>query len=233
MDRGPGFDTGPHAFVDDLDSPQLDPEDRHHLARVLRVRSGDQMTVSDGRGRWRPCRFGDPLEVAGPVAEVPAPQPALTIGFAVVKGERPELVVQKLTELGIDRIVPFVAERSVVRWDAERGRKHIDRLRRVAREAAMQSRRSRLPEVTELARFDELVADDRGAVALAERGGQPPSLLCRTVLIGPEGGWSRSELALSVPTIALGDQVLRAETAAITAAGVLTALRSGLVRFAD
>jgi 16S rRNA (uracil1498-N3)-methyltransferase len=167
------------------------------------------------------------------VVSVRAPEPALTIGFALVKGERPELVVQKLTELGIDRIVPFVAERSVVRWDTERGHKHVERLRRVAREASMQSRRCRLPEVADLVPFSLLVAEDRGAVALAEREGQPPSLLCRTVLIGPEGGWSRSELGFSVPTVALGDQVLRAETAAITAASVLTALRSGLVRPAD
>jgi 16S rRNA (uracil1498-N3)-methyltransferase len=230
---GPGSGSVPHVFVDDLDVPELDPDDRHHLARVLRVRPGDALTVSDGCGRWRPVRFGETLEATGEVVVVPAPEPPLTIGFALVKGERPELVVQKLTELGIDRIVPFVAERSVVRWDTERGRKHVERLRKVAREASMQSRRCRLPEVADLQRFDELVANDRGAVALAERGGQPPSLLCRTVLIGPEGGWSRSELGLSVPTVALGDQVLRAETAAITAASVLTALRSGLVRPAD
>jgi 16S rRNA (uracil1498-N3)-methyltransferase len=232
VDR-PGSGSVPHAFVGDLDTPELDPEDRHHLARVLRLRPGDALTVSDGRGRWRPVRFGDTIEVTGPVVELAEPEPQLTIGFALVKGERPEMVVQKLTELGIDRIVPFVAERSVVKWDTERGRRHVERLRKVAREASMQSRRCRLPEVAEVARFSELVANDRGAVALAEREGQPPSLLCRTVLIGPEGGWSRSELALSVPTVALGDQVLRAETAAITAASVLTALRSGLVRPAD
>jgi len=230
---GSGPDGGPHVFVDDLDEPVLDPEDRHHLARVLRVRPGDSLTVSDGRGRWRPVRFGDDLELVGPPVAVPAPQPALTIGFALVKGGRPELVVQKLTELGIDRITPFVAERSVVRWDDDRSERHVERLRKVAREAAMQSRRCYLPEVSPLVAFTDLVADDRGAVALSERGGQPPSLLCRTVLIGPEGGWSRSELALCLPTVALGDQVLRAETASITAGGVLTALRSGLVRTAD
>ena len=233
MPAGPAADSGPHVFVADLGEPELEPDDRHHLGRVLRVRPGDAITVSDGRGRWRSCRFGDPVEPTGPVVEVPAPEPALTIAFAPVKGDRPELVVQKLTELGVDRIVPFLAERSVVRWDAERGRKHVERLRKVAREAAMQSRRCRLPEVAELTPFAQLVANDRGAVALAEREGQPPSLLCRTVLIGPEGGWSRSELALNLPLVALGDQVLRAETAAITAAGVLTALRSGLVRNAD
>ena len=233
MPAGPASDSGPHVFVTDIDQPALSPEDDHHLARVLRVREGDPLTVSDGRGRWRPCRFGAEIEIVGPVVEVPAPEPVLTIGFAPVKGDRPELVVQKLTELGVDRIVPFLAERSVVRWDAERGQRHVERLRKVAREASMQSRRCRLPEVTDLTPFADLVANNRGAVALAEREGQPPSLLCRTVLIGPEGGWSGSELAMCLPLVALGDQVLRAETAAITAAGVLTALRSGLVRTAD
>jgi 16S rRNA (uracil1498-N3)-methyltransferase len=233
MPTGPASDGGPHVFVTDVEQPELSPEDSHHLARVLRVRAGDPLTVSDGRGRWRPCRFGDDIEVDGDVVTVPAPEPALTIGFAPVKGDRPELVVQKVTELGIDRIVPFLADRSVVRWDVERGRRHVERLRKVAREAAMQSRRCYLPEVADLTEFADLVANDRGAVALSEREGQPPSLLCRTMLIGPEGGWSRSELAMCLPLVALGDQVLRAETAAITAAGVLTALRSGLVRNAD
>jgi 16S rRNA (uracil1498-N3)-methyltransferase len=233
MRVGPASDGGPHVFVVDIEHPVLDADDRHHLARVLRVRRGDPLTVSDGNGRWRACRFGDDLEIAGDVARVPAPEPALTVGFAPVKGDRPELVVQKLTELGVDRIVPFLAERSVVRWEGERARRNVERLRKVAREAAMQSRRCRLPEVSELCAFADVVVNDRGAVALAEREGQRPSLLCRTVLIGPEGGWSRSELAMRLPLVALGDQVLRAETAAITAGGVLTALRSGLVRIAD
>lgn len=231
--RLPGAGSDPHVFVADLDRPELAAEDRHHLTRVLRVRPGERLTASDGQGRWRACRFGGELGVDGPVVEVPAAQPPLTVAFAPVKGGRPELVVQKLTELGIDRIVPFVSDRSVVRWDTERGPRHIERLRKVAREAAMQSRRCRLPEVTDLTEFAHLVANDRGALALAEREGQPPSLLCRTVLIGPEGGWSPAESALSVPTLSLGDQVLRAETAAITAAGILSALRSGLVRPAD
>ena len=74
-----------------------------------------------------------------------APRPKLTIGFALIKGGRPELVVQKLTELGVDAIVPFTAEHSVARWDANRATRHIERLRRVAREAAMQSRQVRIP----------------------------------------------------------------------------------------
>jgi 16S rRNA (uracil1498-N3)-methyltransferase len=230
MDPGNGGEAAAHVFVDDLEAPELSPDDAHHLTRVLRLRDGERVTLSDGRGAWRPFRFGPRLEPLGAVTASVAPSPAITVAFALVKGDRPELVVQKLTELGVDRIVPFVADRSVVRWDSQRAVRNADRLRRVAREAAMQSRRLRLPEVADLSRFGHLVGQERGRVALAQRGGQPPSLRCPTILIGPEGGWSPAELAHTLPTVALGDQVLRAETAAITAASVLTALRSGLIR---
>ena len=228
-----GDGTGPHVFVTAIDPPVLADDDRHHLARVLRVRPGDALTVSDGAGRWRQCRFGDELEVAGDIIEVPAPQPALTIGFALVKGDRPELIVQKLTELGVDVIAPFVAERSVVRWDHDRAARHVERLRKVAREASMQSRRVYLPTVASAVAFSEVLEGARGPVALAQRGGSQPSLRCHTVLIGPEGGWSPNELSSSCQLLSFGDQVLRAETASITVAAVLTALRSGLVQSND
>ena len=219
---------GPHVFVDDLDAPALRDDDRHHLERVLRVRVGDPFTASDGRGRWRPCRLAATVEVVGAIAEEPEPLPALTVAFALVKGERPELVVQKLTELGIDRIVAFTARRSVVRWDGEKATKQIERLRRVAREASMQSRRTRLPDVADLASFADVLALPGAAVA--DRGGEPLSLDRPAVLIGPEGGWAPEERALVTTTVGLGEQVLRAETAALTAGALLGALRSGLVR---
>jgi 16S rRNA (uracil1498-N3)-methyltransferase len=225
-------ELGPHVFVADLADLQLDEPDRHHLERVLRLRPGDPLTASDGRGAWCPCRLGgapDPLEPTGPVAHEPAPDPLLTVGFALVKGDRPELIVQKLTELGVDRIVPFAAERSVVRWDDERGARHVERLRRVAREAAMQSHRAWLPTVGDLASFDSLVA--AGAV-LADRDGDPLAEPGRAVLVGPEGGWSDRERAAAPARVGLGDHVLRVETAAIAAGVLLASLRSGRLRAA-
>ena len=85
-------------------------------------------------------------------------EPALTVVFAPTKGERPEWVVQKLTELGIDRIVPLRSERSVVRWSGQRGQATAERLRRVAREAAAQCRRVWLPEVADTIAFEDLGA---------------------------------------------------------------------------
>jgi 16S rRNA (uracil1498-N3)-methyltransferase len=217
----------PLVFVEDLDVPRLAPEDHHHLARVLRVRDGAPITLADGHGRWRNARFGASPAVDSDVRQASRVEPSITVAFALVKGQRPELVVQKLTELGVDDIVPFRAERSVVRPDAERDHRRHDRLVRVAREASMQCRRARLPTIADLASFADLAA--RPGAALAERHGVPPTLEHPTLLIGPEGGWCEAELAAARATVALADLVLRAETAAIVAGALLTGLRAARV----
>lgn len=215
-----------HAFVADVTDPELGSGDRHHLERVLRLRPGEPLTVADGAGRWRLCRFGPSLEPDGPVEHEVAPSPPITVAFALTKGDRPELVVQKVTELGVDRIVPFVAERSVVRWDADKAHRQLERLRIVAREAAMQSRRAWLPEVVPVATFAE-VSGLAGA-CLADAGGGPPDLRHPVVLIGPEGGWSEREREAPIPVLSLGPGILRSETAAIAAGCLMVALRVGL-----
>jgi len=159
----------------------------------------------------------------------PAPTPPVAVGFALTKSDRPEWVVQKLTELGVDRIVPVVADRSVVRWDGDRTARHTTRLRAVAREAGMQSRRAWLPLVDEPTPFVELVSLPGVAVADLDASAGP-SLGAPFVLVGPEGGWSeRERAATATRRVSLGGTVLRAETAAVAAAVLLTALRSGLV----
>lgn len=216
-----------HAFVADLTAPALTAEDRHHLSRVLRLRTGEVVSVSDGAGRWRLCRFGDVLEPAGDVEEEQQPFPPVTIAMAPPTGERLDWAVQKLTELGVDTIVPMAAARSVTRWEGERAGRHVERLRRIARQAAMQSRRVWLPSVADLRSFGEVVATP--GAALAEPRGGPPSLDRPLILVGPEGGWSPEEAAAPVPQVALGADVLRTETAAVAAGALLCALRAGLV----
>ena len=217
-----------HVFVADLDAPVLDDADRHHLAHALRVRPGEEVTASDGNGGWRRCRFvSGALEPDGPLVHEEALSPAVGVGFVVTKGSRPEWVVQKLTEVGVDRIVPLSSSRSVVRWEPDRAERNVERLRRVAREAAMQSRRTRLPDVTGVLPFAEVAV---AGAALAEVGGEAPSLERPFVLVGPEGGWDRTELASALPLVGLGPNVLRAETAAVAAGVLLCALRSGLVQ---
>ncbi len=214
----------PLVVVDDLQHPLLDAADHHHLAKALRVPAGAPVTVSDGQGRWRTIVFdpesnGRVSETAGEVMEEAAPEWELCVGFAPVKGERPEWTVQKLTELGVDRIVPIQTERSVVRWDEGRWQKQAVKWRRIAREASMQSRRVRLPIIDDLVSFDDLMTNHPAAV-LADPDGSALSRDDRFVVIGPEGGWAPRERA-GRPLVSLPGGVLRAETAALTAAAIM------------
>lgn len=224
-----------HLFVDDLDAPVMADADRHHVERVLRVRPGEAVSVSDGRGGFRSCRMGagGALEPDGEVERDGPPAPAIGVGFALVKAAKPEWIVQKLTECGVDRILPFVAERSVVRWDEAKADRNLERWRRVAVEAAMQSRRRWLPAVEPVRPFAAVVAD--GGVALADVDGVPLDVAqTPLVLVGPEGGWSTEERAAAAGRmVGFGPTTLRAETAALAAGVLLSALRAGAVRPAD
>lgn len=221
-----------HVFVEDLESPALDDADAHHLARVLRLRPGEAVTASDGRGGIRACVWRDGhLEVVGPVETRPRAEPGISVAFSLTKGAKPEWAVQRLTEAGVDVIQPLVAARSVVRWEPDRAGRAQERLARVAREAAAQSRRVWLPDIAPLTPFADFVVtpEVRERAAVAHMGGTPPTLERPTVIVGPEGGWSDEELECGLPVVALGPEVLRAETAAVAAGILLAALRGGLV----
>ncbi len=212
-----------HVFVDAIDAPAIDEIDAHHLLRVLRVKPSDAVTVSDGKGKWYSCvlKADASIDATSEVFTTAAPSWPLTVAFSLVKGDRPEWTVQKLTEIGIDEIVVLAPTiRSVVRWDDGRSNKNIDRLRRVAREAAMQSRRTWLPNVhgaTEMSTIDNLfIADPTGACLDASH---------RAIAIGPEGGFSPQETENCDGLVSLGDTVLRAETAAVSAAVLMSDYR--------
>ncbi len=214
-----------HVLVADVAAPVPDDATAHHLRRVLRLRDGALVTVTDGAGRWRPCRLsGTTLEADGVTASVDPPVTPVTIAVAPPKGERLEWLVQKCTEVGVDQLVLLVAERSVVRWDADRAARQLERLRRIAAEAAMQSRRVWLPTVTGPVAAAEVLPT---AVA-AEPGGRPVGPGDAVVAIGPEGGWSPGELAAAADRVSLGDTVLRVETAAVVATTLLRATRTAL-----
>lgn len=227
MSPEPPDGAAPHVLVADVEVPVLDDDAHHHLARVRRLRDGDGATVTDGAGAWRPCTFRGTaaLEPAGDVVRVPRPDPPLTVAFALTKGDKPELVVQKLTELGIDRIVPFRAERSVVRWDEQKAARQHERLRAIARSACEQAHRCWLPVVEPVTDVRDLAA--RGVVR-ADRGPVTLTATTTALAVGPEGGWTEAERALLPASTGLGPHVLRAETAAITAGALLGAIRSGL-----
>ena len=206
-----------HVIVADVEAPELTDDDRHHLVRVLRLGDGESVSVTDGAGGWRLCRFGRSgvVPAAAPVFE-PSPASPVTVGVAIPKQDRPEWIVQKLTELGVDRIVFLEADRSVVRWDTERASRHRSRLDRVAREAVRQSRRIRIPTVEGPVPSSEFLP----AAVAADPAGAPDDGSSSAVAIGPEGGWSDREIGLAGGLVSLGSTVLRVETAALAAAVV-------------
>lgn len=215
-----------HVFVRSLETPDISTDDQHHLLKVLRVKSTDQITVSDGAGKWILAiitKDGD-VRVTSEIFLVEPPKWKLCIAFAPVKGEKPELIVQKLTELGIDEVIPLApTTRSVVRWDSAKAEKQTSRLQRVANEASMQSRRVWLPVVHPVTQLADLVS--RTEIAFAEPGGVEVAAVHRTIVIGPEGGFTPDELDKSFVRVSLGESVLRAETAAIVAGALMTRCR--------
>jgi 16S rRNA (uracil1498-N3)-methyltransferase len=221
-------------YVSDPATPQVEENDAHHLRTVLRLRDGESIISSDGKGSWTRCRFVDggrgsdlTLEVTGPLMYEPCAAPSLGVGFVPVKGTRPEWVVQKLTELGVDRITVLRSRRAVVRVEGARATSALERLARVAREAGSQSGRVWLPEISYGVELGTFLARD-GAVVAAPGGG-PLEANAVSIAVGPEGGWTPDELPPGTPTVGLGPQVLRAETAAIVAGTLVTAVRAGIV----
>lgn len=215
-------------YAADLDDPRLSTEDSHHLSRVLRLGRGETVAVSDGSGAYRLFTIartergvGLALEPEGEARLTERSGSAVGVGFALVKQDRSEWAVAKLVELGVDRIMLLVCDRSVVRPE---GGRRMDRLRLIAREAAMQSRRVWLPAVEPPRPFRDVAAElagGDGGAAIAELGGPPLRAGTSVVLVGPEGGFSADELACGLTAVGLGDTVLRTETAAVAAAVLL------------
>lgn len=209
----------------DVDGPiSLDSDTEHHLTRVLRLRDGELVSVSDGAGRWRLAAVTQAgsslaLEPAGAVAVTPRTHPPLTIATAIPKGDRVDWLVQKAVEIGVDTVQFLHAERSAVRWKVERAAKQIDRLNRIGHEAARQSRRVWLPEV----RSPVAALDVLSTSLVAEPGGRCVAAGDTFVSIGPEGGWSPAELEIAADVVQLGPNVLRTETAVLVAAALCVA----------
>ena len=163
-------------------------DDLHHLKRVLRLRRGETVIACDGRGNWRTCLYTDSkdtsglIEADGVLEHVPAPEVPVVVGFVPVKGERPEWVVQKLTEVGVDRIVILHSTRAVVRWGEGREEHAVERLRRVTNQAAAQSRRAWLAELIGVVTLAELARHRRPGVSGARTAG------CRSSDLGRHCG---------------------------------------------
>lgn len=232
-----------HVFVDDVgDEGDLwvEGDDGHHLQRVRRLRVGEVLTASDGQGSWRLCTIAEVgegrlrLTPAGSLQLEPVLSPRVVIAFAPAKGDQAGAVVHQLVELGVDAVMPITLRRSVVQWDGPRGERAHARLGRVIREAAMQSRRARIPELLPASPLSVL-ARHEGLVVADPDGGAPERLPAPVgaewlVLVGPEGGFDPSERKLLAPgaRLAVGPYVLRAVTAPVAVAAALVGFRSSL-----
>lgn len=229
--------TAPHFFATDVSGGRvlLERDDSRHALRVLRLRPGEQITVSDGRGSVVEATVGegDDRLVAHVMARrlEPEPRPVLHVYQALPKKGKLDLVVQKLTELGVASIHLFASRRSIPKWDAAKGQAHAARLGEVARQAAMQSRRAWLPVVlapvplSSLELAEPVVVLDESATvrlteALPETAPQAVGLV-----VGPEGGLTKEEVtalrARRVIPVSMGPLILRTETAALAAAAIV------------
>lgn len=235
--------TAPLFLVDELpegDALSLLGDEGRHAARVKRLAPGERLLVGDGRGTVLECVVADvlpdglALRVESRRVE-PAPSPRLVVVQALPKGERAELAVEVLTELGVDEIVPWAAARSIAQWHGPRGDKALAKWRRTAAEATKQSRRAWVPTLAPLARTVDVLAriEKDTALVLHEAATEPltqaklPDGGDLFVVVGPEGGIADHELAAFADAgavcVRMGTPVLRTSTAGAAALAVLSA----------
>jgi 16S rRNA (uracil1498-N3)-methyltransferase len=217
---------------------QLPPAQAHHCRDVLRMSEGDRVEVFDRAGARGRGTIAS-IAADGVSVQIDEMSPAiegrfqLTIAAAVPKGTRADWMIEKLSELGVDRFIPLIARRSVV---LPRGTGKSDRWARLAEESARQSERSGVMRIDPLTDISALVERAKAEnmiawhLSLAENsvpiaeliGDLPPALM---VLVGPEGGWTTEESALlesaGIGAVRLTGTVLRVETAAVAAAAVI------------
>ncbi|ANP54965.1 16S rRNA (uracil1498-N3)-methyltransferase [Streptomyces griseochromogenes] len=221
----------------------LDGPEGRHAVSVKRLQPGEEVVLTDGAGRYAVCEVTgtegkDRLIVRmTSVTEEPEPAPRITVVQALPKGDRGEVAVETMTEVGVDAIVPWQAARCITQWKGERGLKALGKWRATAREAGKQSRRVRFPEVADAATTKQVAAllakADFAAVLHSdfEHGSTPlataelPAEGEIVLVVGPEGGVSRDELALfeeaGARAYVLGPTVLRTSTAGTAAAALL------------
>jgi 16S rRNA (uracil1498-N3)-methyltransferase len=215
-------DAAAQVLVEDLEHPEPTEADAHHLGRVLRLRDGERVVATDGAGSWRLCAVasGGGLEPDGPVHLEAEPDVRVRVWLPALKGDRAEWAVAKLTELGVDEIGLLACDRAVVRLDEDVAERVLARWARVAREAACQSRRVRLPELLGPGALRDAV---EGGAQRCDLEGSARVEGATALAVGPEGGWSEAERSASPDAVGLTPSVLRAETAAV-AAGVALCL---------
>jgi 16S rRNA (uracil1498-N3)-methyltransferase len=212
------FYAPPSAFDSSLETVTLAADEARHLRDVLRLKIGDEVYVFDGAGKEFQCRIEESrrdsarLKIVSEVAPARPESPLhLTLAVALLKGEKFDLVVQKATELGVARVVPVVTKLADIRLrDESDAAKRVARWQRIALEAAKQSGRAVVPEVSSPISFQSLLQNAGGAPSLS---GSPPSL--NRLLFSERDGRSLSEAVGSVRTASVRGRPAAAEPAAI------------------
>jgi 16S rRNA (uracil1498-N3)-methyltransferase len=218
----------------------LDGPEGHHAADVQRLRVGEELLLGDGRGGLASAAVGavarGRLDVTvTAVRRMPPPRPRITIAQGIPKGDRGELAVQAMTEVGVDEILPWAAARSVTQWRGDRGAKARDKWAATARESAKQARRAWIPAVSDQLTTRQLAARVTAGSAFVLHEESVIRLTAAplpdadeiVLVVGPEGGISVEELTAltdaGATPVRLGDEVLRTSTAGVAAISLLNA----------
>lgn len=212
---------------------ELSLEDRKYLFNVLRCLPGTKIFVTDGKGQAFLAKILNKkhIEIIETVETCTEEDFSLILCQGLLKGEKMDMVVQKATELGVKKIIPFVSERSVVK-----NTKKISRWQKIAKEAAEQSGRTVVPEIAEVINFYDLINETKAGILFWEK--ETASLLevlshfnKKTqifLFIGPEGGFSLQEVKEAekkgIFIASLGKRILRAETASIASISIVSFL---------
>jgi 16S rRNA (uracil1498-N3)-methyltransferase len=236
----------PYFLVDDVPpsgSFLLTGPEGRHAATVRRLRAGESLVLTDGRGMRAAATVietgrGELTVEVGSAEQVPAPKVRVDLVQALPKGERGELAVELATEAGVDAVIPWAAQRCIAHWKtAEQRARGVEKWRNTAREAAKQSRRPYVPPVAELtssatvvdligAATSTLILHESATGSLAQA--RLPESGNVVLIVGPEGGLTEDELTMfrtaGAVAVRLGPQVLRTSTAGAVALGALGVL---------
>jgi 16S rRNA (uracil1498-N3)-methyltransferase len=230
------FFAPPSAFNFSKQTVTLTADEARHLREVLRLKPGDPVSVFDGEGKEFRARVAQARRESAELELDEQIEPArpesplqITLAVALLKGEKFDLVVQKATELGVIKIVPLMTRFADIKLrDQNDASKRVARWQRIALEAAKQSGRAVVPKIERVSPIESVLSPSHRCLLFSEREGHGLTQIDTdrvTAIIGSEGGWADEELeqarAAGAQIVTLGGRILRAETAAITAAALL------------
>lgn len=218
----------------------MTPQQSHHISTVLRMKDGKTIRLVDPDasvffGTIQTGKSGVRVKITQSIAEERESKVKITLAMAMIKGERWDWVLEKATECGVSKIVPFISERCIVKDKPEAGQRKLERYRKILLEAAEQSYRHRIPEISETISLKHLV-DHKSSVNFIAYEKESTNLLSDidksfssvTIVIGPEGGFANDEVEYltehGFTSVSLGKRIFRAETAAIAACILLDSI---------